>query len=1383
MLAQPGSPAGTAGDERPVPTRRWFQAVVAAMLVSLLMVSGGNLASADVVQNSVSKTAGAVVTMAASGSAQVGFYIQVEGNDGNGGCNASVESPAKVDINVSNATANPSSLTFNRCNEAATQLVTFTSTVIGDHTVTVSVTDSGPGSYSTAPAAFTLRVQPPADATPPVLTPTVTGTTGANGWYTSNATVSWAVSDAQSAATVTSGCAPVSAPDTFTAEGTGFTSSCTAQSAGGVASDSVTVKIDKSGPTASLSASGLTGSNGWFTGDVTVSTNGADSVSGATCTADQYQTTETAGEAFNGSCTNQAGLSTNAAPLTVKLDKTGPTADVAVTAGRLGDNDWYTSDVTVAVQGGDSVSSPVVCSAGQTLSTDTEGVAVGGSCTNDAGLATEAARRTIKVDKSNPTAHLQVAPGATLGTGGWYTSAVTVETHGADNVSGPLACAADQTFETDTAGTAVGGSCTNSAGLTQAAAPIDLRIDTTPPTDVALSVVAGTRGENGWYTSAVTVRATGADATSGVSCEADQVFSADTKGIIVTGSCTNGAGLTTLADPLPLKIDTTAPSANLAVTAGTEGAGGWYTSDVTVSTTGSDSVSDPVTCVGPQHQTTETAATEFNGSCKNEAGVTAFAAPLVVKLDKSGPSALLSPSGPEGANDWFIGDVGVTTSGDDDVSSPVACTDAQDQRDETAGTEFSGYCTNAAGLRTNADPIVVKLDRTPPTAALSPAGTSGANGWFIGDVTVVTDGTDTVSGPVTCTADQHQTAETRGTTFHGSCTNKAGLSIDADPIVVKLDKTAPSGVALTLTGDQGTNGWFTGDVTVATGGNEDISTPLTCDGQRTLVDDTAGTPVHGSCTNDAGLSADAVPQTVKIDKTDPSAHLEIAPGAILGDNDWYVTDVTVRTLGSDNVSEPVACTGDQILDSETDGTTVDGSCTNDAGRRQDAEPIAVKIDKTPPTGVEMSVVAGTPGANGWYTSAVTVRTTGTDVISGVACSSDREYGADTGALVVTGSCTNGAGLTTEAAPLTLKIDTTAPSANLAVTAGTEGDNNWYVSDVTIDTSGDDPTSGVTCTGDQYQTAETHSATFTGKCTNGAGLSTHAAPLTVKLDKTGPSARLSVTAGTLGLNEWYRSDVTLSTSGIDTVSGPVICTGDQRLANDTDAGGQVFAGSCTNDAGLSTAAAPLTVKLDRFAPDVTVGGVTNGPYTLGSVPAASCSSEDRNPGSGLATWATVDIDTSLVTTNKVGTYTATCSGATDRAGNVTSPVSVTYAVIYGTGSGILQPINPDNSSMFSRGKAIPVKFRLPGDESSGGFATSEWKLARVPMSCTMFDTAIGTPEEVGSVTSTTGFRYDASADQYISNADFRDKSVGTCWKMKVTLDDGTPLYSAIFKLQR
>jgi RTX calcium-binding nonapeptide repeat (4 copies) len=82
------------------------------------------------------------------------------------------------------------------------------------------------------------------DITPPTITPTVSGTLGNNGWYTSDVSVTWNVVDAESDVSTT-GCDAVTL-DTDT-QGTTFT--CSATSEGGTASRSVTVTRDTTAPT------------------------------------------------------------------------------------------------------------------------------------------------------------------------------------------------------------------------------------------------------------------------------------------------------------------------------------------------------------------------------------------------------------------------------------------------------------------------------------------------------------------------------------------------------------------------------------------------------------------------------------------------------------------------------------------------------------------------------------------------------------------------------------------------------------------------------------------------------------------------------------------------------------------------------------------------------------------------------------------------------------------------------------------------------------------------------------------------------------------------------------------------------------------------------
>ncbi len=81
------------------------------------------------------------------------------------------------------------------------------------------------------------------DTTPPVITQDIQGTQGANGWYTSDVTLSWAVSDAQSPFTST-GCDPV----TIINDQAAAQYTCSADSDGGASSASVSIARDATQP-------------------------------------------------------------------------------------------------------------------------------------------------------------------------------------------------------------------------------------------------------------------------------------------------------------------------------------------------------------------------------------------------------------------------------------------------------------------------------------------------------------------------------------------------------------------------------------------------------------------------------------------------------------------------------------------------------------------------------------------------------------------------------------------------------------------------------------------------------------------------------------------------------------------------------------------------------------------------------------------------------------------------------------------------------------------------------------------------------------------------------------------------------------------------------
>lgn len=210
---------------------------------------------------------------------------------------------------------------------------TFSATFSADATVRVTVRD--PGNLSGFDdAAVTILT----DVTPPVITPVVTGTSGDNGWYTSDVAVSWTLEDAESPVSAQSGCDAT----TVGANTAGLTFTCSATSAGGTATASVTVKRDDSPPVITPTVAGTLGDNGWYTSDVAVSWNVTDDVSGASVCSSSTQSTDTPGSAHSCSASNGAGLSASAS-VSVKRDATTP---LVTYSGNLGS---YTVDQSVSI--------------------------------------------------------------------------------------------------------------------------------------------------------------------------------------------------------------------------------------------------------------------------------------------------------------------------------------------------------------------------------------------------------------------------------------------------------------------------------------------------------------------------------------------------------------------------------------------------------------------------------------------------------------------------------------------------------------------------------------------------------------------------------------------------------------------------------------------------------------------------------------------------------------------------------------------------------------------------------------------------------------------------------------------------------------------------
>lgn len=192
-----------------------------------------------------------------------------------------------------------------------------------NHSLTPAGSNDAASITGVVEVTYTLTVI--ADTTPPVIT--FTGTpANAHGWNNTDVTVSWSVTDSESAISSSSGCDTVVVTD----ETSGTTYTCTATSAGGTSSQSVTVKIDKTKPTASANASPAANANGWNNTNVTVSFSGSDALSGIDfCDAPVVLSSEGAGQSASGTCTDKAGnVSDPATASGINIDKTPPSVSV-----------------------------------------------------------------------------------------------------------------------------------------------------------------------------------------------------------------------------------------------------------------------------------------------------------------------------------------------------------------------------------------------------------------------------------------------------------------------------------------------------------------------------------------------------------------------------------------------------------------------------------------------------------------------------------------------------------------------------------------------------------------------------------------------------------------------------------------------------------------------------------------------------------------------------------------------------------------------------------------------------------------------------------------------------------------------------------------------
>ncbi|MBD3320817.1 MAG: hypothetical protein GF350_06965, partial [Chitinivibrionales bacterium] len=436
---------------------------------------------------------------------------------------------------------------------------------------------------------------------------------------------------------------------------------------------------------------------------------------------------------------------------------------------------------------------------------------------------------------------------------------------------------------------------------------------------------------------------------------------------------------------------------------------------------------------GGSHTFTGLAETTYYYRIQARYGTTAgvWSATESAQQDYTPPTTLATPSGTAGAAGWWISPVTLDLSAVESGCGLQATTYRVDGgawqtyvgpfaiSDEGAHTVIY-YSTDVAGNVEVVRTVALQIDTVDPATAHTLSGTPGNAGWWRSDVAVDLSAFDATSGvwairyrvgggmwhtyfgPFAISGEGDHTLEYRSRDVAGNWESDHSVPVRIDTVAPASAITGPSA------GD-----WLSGTVPIA---------------------GTASDPTPGS-------------GVVRVDTSrDGGATWHPAGGTTGWATSWDTT------AGPD---------GDYSLGSRADDV---------AGNRESPGFVPVHVDNTPPeTDIDLD---GTPGENGWTISPVDV-TLAADDGAGVGVRRT-DYWIDGGSRQIYRGrfriesegihllkyrSVDRLGNQGAVETGTVRIDTVAPDTT-ATPSGVAGENGWWISDVSVDLSAFDATSGV-----------------------------------------------------------------------------------------------------------------------------------------------------------------------------------------------------------------------------------------------------------------------------------------------------------------------------------
>lgn len=358
---------------------------------------------------------------------------------------------------------------------------------------------------------------------------------------------------------------------------------------------------------------------------------------------------------------------------------------------------------------------------------------------------------------------------------------------------------------------------------------------------------------------------------------------------------------------------------------------------------------------------------------------------------KSGAIINLSASDPQGYATIIYGNI----VGDVFSCSGTSCSHALPE-----GSGTISYSVVATSGLSAGGSATWAFDQTPPDATLNISGVTGLAGWRT-SASASTVGSDAISGisarqiSIDGGAWQPGTSLADGThTVVGRVIDNAGNVTVTTAQEVQVDGTPPN-ISVSSPLPDGLGGWYVGSPTwtlTADDATSGLASAAFSNGSSSItITDDGVQNVSAVAVDNAGNST---PWSVAIKKDATPPSLAFLASAQDGQNGWYVTRPTIALSASDATSglaSAVFDSGSSTLVPVEGAQVISATAKDKAGNITEISQ-TVKVDTTPPT-LALSVSAPKTGLDGWYVSNVTVASSVSDAISGIALT---EYRLDGG---------------------------------------------------------------------------------------------------------------------------------------------------------------------------------------------------------------------------------------------------------------------------------------------------------------------------------------------------------------------------------------------------